>query len=315
MIQSIMRLLPEPPSFIKKGSIVFNGEELVGKTEVQMRKHRGNSFAMIFQDSMTALNPTMRVGNQIVEAMRVHKKISKREAKFSAIETMLKVGLPNPEHIFKAYSHTLSGGMRQRVMIAMALCCNPEILFADEPTTALDVTTQAQILDLMLEIKEKLKSSLVLITHDLGVVAKMADRLAVMYAGQIVEEGTKEDIYYNHKHPYTWGLLGSMPNLVQTRKGKLISITGTPPDLFSPPLGCSFAPRCKYAMNICFKEMPLPQYFRREHRVRCWLYHDECPTLVTPPIRNKKDSYFLEEVGYDEQKLVRSEKCFENIQD
>ncbi len=287
-VQAIMRLLPEPPAVIKKGSICFDGDELAGKSDKEMENYRGNAFSMIFQDSMTALNPTMKVGKQLVEAIKAHQKISSEAAKQSALQLLDKVGLPNPKLTYRTFPHTLSGGMRQRIMIAMALSCNPGVLFADEPTTALDVTMQAQILDLMANIKQERQNSIVLITHDLGVVAKMADRVAVMYAGQIIEEGDKEEIYYNPKHPYTWGLLGSMPNLIQERKGMLMSIAGSPPDLFSPPVGCAFAPRCDYGMKICVKQPPSNQHLTIGHKIRCWLYHEQSPRKIKPPVgRNK----------------------------
>lgn len=244
---------------------------------------------MVFQDSMTSLNPTMRVGRQLCEGIIKHQKVSREKAKEIAIEMLRQVGLPNPEKTYMRYPHTLSGGMRQRVMIAIAIACNPQILFADEPTTALDVTMQAQILDLMNGLKQKLGTAIILITHDLGVVAQMADRIAVMYAGRIVESGTADEIFYNPKHPYTWGLLGSMPSVEQSSreaKSELMSIPGTPPDLFAPPKGCAFAARCNYCMGACLKE-DAPEFKADDgHAVHCWLLDPRAPKVI-PPVGQK----------------------------
>ena len=287
--QTIMKLLPSPPARIKSGSILYKGEELVTKTDKEMEAYRGKEFSMVFQDSMTSLNPTMRVGRQLCEGIIKHQKVSREKAKEIAIEMLRQVGLPNPEKTYMRYPHTLSGGMRQRVMIAIAIACNPQILFADEPTTALDVTMQAQILDLMNGLKQKLGTAIILITHDLGVVAQMADRIAVMYAGRIVESGTADEIFYNPKHPYTWGLLGSMPSVEQSSreaKSELMSIPGTPPDLFAPPKGCAFAARCNYCMGACLKE-DAPEFKADDgHAVHCWLLDPRAPK-VTPPVRQK----------------------------
>ena len=287
--QTIMKLLPSPPARIKSGSILYKGEELVTKTDKEMEAYRGKEFSMVFQDSMTSLNPTMRVGRQLCEGIIKHQKVSREKAKKIAIEMLRQVGLPNPEKTYMRYPHTLSGGMRQRVMIAIAIACNPQILFADEPTTALDVTMQAQILDLMNGLKRKLGTAIILITHDLGVVAQMADRIAVMYAGRIVESGTADEIFYNPKHPYTWGLLGSMPSVEQSSreaKSELMSIPGTPPDLFAPPKGCAFAARCNYCMGACLKE-DAPEFKADDgHAVHCWLLDPRAPK-VTPPVGQK----------------------------
>lgn len=282
-IQTIMKLNPEPPARVKGGSILYRGEELIGKTNREMQAYRGKEFSMIFQDSMTSLNPTMRVGKQICEAILKHKDIFRADAKQIAIEMLAKVGLPNPEKCYRQYPHTLSGGMRQRAMIAMALSCGPAILFADEPTTALDVTTQAQILELMRQIKDSTGTSIVLITHNLGVVARMADRIAVMYAGKIVERGLPDDIFYRPKHPYTWGLLGSMPDMSQRTDRSLVSIPGTPPDLFAPPQGCAFASRCSYCMGVCLKKAPPVFDFGDGHESSCWLL-DSRAQEVKPPM-------------------------------
>ena len=241
---------------IKDGEVIFKGENLLDKTPKQMRKYQGNELSIIFQDPFTYLNPTMTVGKQIMEVYLKHNKASKKEAEAKAIEMLKMISLPNPEENMKRYPHQLSGGMRQRIMIAMALINNPKVLFADEPTTALDVTVQAQIIDLMNNLKKQLDSSIVLITHDMGVVANMADRIYIMYAGKIMEEGTSSDIFKNPNHPYTLGLLNSVPRLDQKTKGKLYSIAGSPPDLLDPPVGCPFAARCKMAMNICARKMP-----------------------------------------------------------
>ena len=241
---------------IKDGEVLFKGENLLDKTPKQMRKYQGNELSIIFQDPFTYLNPTMTVGKQIMEVYLKHNKASKKEAEAKAIEMLKLISLPNPEENMKRYPHQLSGGMRQRIMIAMALINNPKVLFADEPTTALDVTVQAQIIDLMNNLKKQLDSSIVLITHDMGVVANMADRIYIMYAGKIMEEGTSSDIFKNPNHPYTLGLLNSVPRLDQKTKGKLYSIAGSPPDLLDPPVGCPFAARCNKAMNICARKMP-----------------------------------------------------------
>lgn len=285
-IQTIMKLLPTPPSRIKSGSILYRGEELVSKTDKEMENYRGKEFSMVFQDSMTSLNPTMRVGNQLCEGIIKHQKVSHAKAKEIAIQMLRQVGLPNPEKCFRRYPHTLSGGMRQRVMIAMAISCNPQILFADEPTTALDVTMQAQILDLMNNLKKQMGTAIILITHDLGVVAQMADRISVMYAGKIVESGTADEIFYNPRHPYTWGLLGSMPSVADSArrvKSELFSIPGSPPDLFAPPKGCAFAARCRYCMGACQK-LDAPDFYADDgHLVRCWLMDERAPK-ITPPV-------------------------------
>ena len=285
-MQTIMGLLPSPPSRIKSGQILYEGVDLVTKTDKEMEAYRGKEFSMVFQDSMTSLNPTMRVGRQICEGIIKHQHVSRAKAKEIAIDMLRKVGLPNPEQCYRRYPHTMSGGMRQRVMIAMALCCHPKILFADEPTTALDVTMQAQILDLMNNLKKTTGTAIVLVTHDLGVVAQMADRISVMYAGKIVESGTADQIFYNPRHPYTWGLLGSMPSVAQSSnnaKSELMSIPGSPPDLFAPPKGCAFAARCPYAMTACQKVDADIFTADDGHMVRCWLMDSRAPA-VTPPV-------------------------------
>ena len=253
---SIMKLLPQPPVLYKGGEIIFEGENLLTKTEKQMNEYRGNKIAMIFQDPMTSLNPTMKIGKQIVEGLRRHTGMSTDEANKKAIEMLELVAVPHADKRVHQYPHEFSGGMRQRVMIALAMSCNPSLLIADEPTTALDVTVQAQILDLMKGIQDKLGMSIILITHDLGIVADKADDVVVMYAGQIVEQGKTNDIFYNPKHPYTKNLLASVPRPDMKKGEPLYSIQGTPPDLYKPPMGCGFFDRCSEAMIVCEKNMP-----------------------------------------------------------
>ncbi len=276
---SIMRLLQHPGKIIG-GDIIFNGENLMDKSDKEMQAIRGNDIAMIFQDPMTSLNPVYTVGNQIIEAIVKHQKISKADAKTKAIEMLNIVGIPSPEKRIDQYPHEFSGGMRQRAMIAMALSCEPQLLIADEPTTALDVTIQAQILELMKDLKNKLDTSIILITHDLGVVADVCARIIVMYGGIILEEGRSEDIFYNPKHPYTLGLLKSIPKLADKEdKERLIPIPGSPPDLLKPPKGCPFAARCEYAMKICIDKMPEYTYVKEDHRSMCWLLHPDAPKV------------------------------------
>ena len=267
---SIMRLIPSPPGKITKGSIMYKGKDLAKTPDKEMRRIRGVDISMIFQDPMTALNPTLTIGNQLIEGLLQHKKVSREEAKNKAVEMMELVGIPNPFERLKQYPHQFSGGMRQRIVIAMALICDPDLLIADEPTTALDVTIQAQILELFNQIQEKTGVSIILITHDLGVVAKIADRIAVMYAGKIIEMGKKKEIFYNPQHPYTQGLLNSVPRL-DLKEDKLKPIDGTPPDLFSPPLGCPFTARCPHAMVVCNKVYPFQTELNDTHYVECWL--------------------------------------------
>ncbi|MFZ5966079.1 MAG: ABC transporter ATP-binding protein [Bacillota bacterium] len=273
---SIMKLLQYPGKIVE-GEVFFKGENLVNKSEKEMQTIRGNEIAMIFQDPMTSLNPVYTVGDQIMEALRKHQGLSKKDAKEKAIEMLRLVGIPSPEKRVDNYPHEFSGGMRQRGMIAMALSCEPSLLIADEPTTALDVTIQAQILELMKDLKEKINTSIILITHDLGVVADVCSRIVVMYGGLIMEEGSTHDIFYNPKHPYTWGLLKSIPRLDLGGKKRLVPIEGTPPDLLHPPKGCPFAARCPYAMKICQEAMP--QYYEtgNNHRSACWLLDKNAP--------------------------------------
>ncbi|CAG9607069.1 ABC transporter ATP-binding protein [Pseudoneobacillus rhizosphaerae] len=268
---SIMRLIPQPPGKIVNGDIKFNGESLLIKTEKEMRSIRGNRISMIFQEPMTSLNPVYKIGDQISESIIIHQKKSKKEALAEAINLLNLVGIPEPERRINQYPHELSGGMRQRVMIAIALACQPELLIADEPTTALDVTIQNQILQLMKTLKQKINMSIMLITHDLGVVAEMADNVVVMYAGQVVEQGDVYTIFENPKHPYTEGLLKSMPS-AEKRIGKLYAIEGVVPNPLNLPSGCRFAARCEYATALCYDEMPDIQKIGNEEAVRCWKY-------------------------------------------
>ncbi|WP_195989419.1 ABC transporter ATP-binding protein [Clostridium sp. D53t1_180928_C8] len=280
-MMTIMRLLGENAK-IEAESITFDDKDITKPNEKLMQTIRGNDMSMIFQDPMTSLNPLFTVGDQLTEHLIKHKKISKKEAKEKAIKMLDMVGIPSPEKRLKQYPHEFSGGMRQRVMIAMSLICEPKLIIADEPTTALDVTIQAQILDLMKDLKEKLDTSIILITHDLGVVADLCSRINVMYGGLIVEEGTTEDIFYRGKHPYTWGLLRSVPNPKSELKEKLIPIEGQPPDLLKPPVGCPFTARCDYAMKICKEKQPPLFEIEEGHRAACWLCHKNAPKVESP---------------------------------
>ena len=285
-MMSIMRLI-DSNGRIVNGDIIFDGKDISKVKDSEMNSIRGNDIGMIFQDPMTSLNPVYTIGDQLMEPLLKHKGMSKEEARKEAIEMLGLVGIPSPEKRMKQYPHEFSGGMRQRAMIAMSLICKPKLIIADEPTTALDVTIQAQILDLMKDLKNKLNTSIILITHDLGVVADLCSRINVMYGGIVVETGTTEDIFYRGKHPYTWGLLGSVPNPKETTKEKLKPIEGQPPDLLKPPVGCPFAARCDYAMKICIEKQP-PQFEVGEnHKCACWLCHENAPK-VESPIRREK---------------------------
>lgn len=277
--QSIMRLIPSPPSRVKKGSVIFNNKEILKLSEKEMQAVRGSEIGMIFQDPMTSLNPTMTIGKQIMEGLMKHRHLSSAQAQQEALRMLNLVNIPNAERRIKQYPHEFSGGMRQRAMIAIALACNPKLLIADEPTTALDVTIQAQIIDLMKGLQKELSTAIILITHDLGVVADMAQRIVVMYAGKIVESGTLDDIFYNPKHPYTWGLLKSVPRLDAKQKEELMPIDGTPPDLFAPPVGCGFAARCEYCMKVCKEGQPEMQEVEKGHTAACWLMHPNAPKV------------------------------------
>lgn len=267
---TIMGLIPKPAGRVKNGSVIFKGKDLTKLDKSEMRKVQGVDISMIFQDPMTALNPTLKIGEQLTEGLRTHQKVSKTEARQKAIKLLEVVGIPNPEERLKQYPHQFSGGMRQRIVIAIALICEPELLIADEPTTALDVTIQAQILELFEEIQERTGVSIILITHDLGVVAKIADRIAVMYAGKVIEIGDKREVFYTPQHPYTKGLLASVPRL-DLKEEELQPIEGTPPDLFSPPIGCPFTARCPFAMEVCERIYPATTGLSTTHAVDCWL--------------------------------------------
>ena len=271
--QSMMKLIPMPPGEIKKGEILFNGENLVKKSNKQMEAIRGKEIGMIFQDPMTSLNPTMTIGRQITEGLIKHQNMSRSDARKRAVELLSMVGIPQPDKRIEQYPHEFSGGMRQRAMIAIALACSPKLLIADEPTTALDVTIQAQILELMKDLQKKTGTSIILITHDLGVVAEMCDRVIVMYAGKVIESGTVDDIFYNPQHPYTKGLLRSVPRLDLNREEPLTPIYGTPPDLLRPPKGCAFVARCESAMRVCQEFDPEMSDVSRTQKSACWLQH------------------------------------------
>ena len=269
---SIMRLVPYPPGRIVSGQIIFKDKALLRLDPETMRQIRGNEISMIFQEPMTSLNPVYTIGDQIAEAIKLHQRLNKKKTKEKVIEILDLVGIPDPSKRFKDYPHQLSGGMRQRVMIAMALSCQPDLLIADEPTTALDVTIQAQILDLMESLKEKIKMSVIMITHDLGVIAEIAQKVMVMYAGHVVEKAPVRDLFHNPLHPYTIGLLGSLPRLDETKtsQGRLKAIRGMVPDLLRMPPGCSFAPRCDWVKQHCRENEPLLKELRHGHFVSCW---------------------------------------------
>ncbi|MEG1548389.1 MAG: ABC transporter ATP-binding protein [Clostridia bacterium] len=270
---SIIGLLQSPGKVIG-GNILFGGENVLEYDDKRMQDFRGSKVSMIFQNPMTCLNPVYTVGNQLIEALLCHSKISKKEAYDRAVEMLELVGIHETKRRMKQYPHELSGGMRQRVMIAMGLICSPELLIADEPTTALDVTIQAQILELMKSIQKKTKMAIIFITHNLGVVADICDRISVMYAGKIVEQGRVDDIFYNPAHPYTQGLLRSMPRVDAESYERLIPIEGTPVDMLNPPTGCPFGPRCEHCMKLCLKQNPPNITVGDEHRAACWLLYE-----------------------------------------
>jgi len=275
--QSLMRLIPNPPAQTS-GKITFKDIDLLQLSQKEMESVRGKDIGMIFQDPMTSLNPTLTIGTQIIEGLKKHENISNNVARKRAFDMLKLVGIPNPEHRIDQYPHQFSGGMRQRAMIAIALACNPALLIADEPTTALDVTIQAQIMNVMKDLQRQMGTSIILITHDLGVVADVCDRVIVMYAGKVVETGTKHEIFNNPQHPYTRGLLRSVPRLDQKKNEPLVPIYGTPPDLISPPKGCSFCARCPEAMLLCVDHDPdlvIAEEDNREsdHRSACWMLH------------------------------------------
>ena len=277
-VKSIMGLLPKNGKVVE-GSILLEGKDLAKYSERQMQSVRGSDISMIFQDPMTSLNPTMTIGKQIVEVLKEHRRdMTKAQMKERALELISLVGISNPEARFDQYPHQLSGGMRQRVVIAVALACDPRILIADEPTTALDVTIQAQILDLMRDLQKKIKTSIIIITHNLGVVANIADRVAVMYGGQLVETADVRDLFYETAHPYTKGLLASIPKASE-KGSELTAIPGTPPDLMEPPKGCPFAARCTKTMEVCRQYPPEDMLCGENHHVRCWLLDERAKAL------------------------------------
>lgn len=289
--KAINGLLPKKNTNIDHGEILFNGKDLLKFSESEMQKVRGKDIAMIFQDPMTSLNPTLSVGKQIAEPMIRHLGYSNEKAIERAIEWMQLVGIKNPKKTHKHFPHQFSGGMRQRVMIAIALACEPKILIADEPTTALDVTIQAQILELMNDLKNTIDTSIIFITHDLGVVAQMANRIAVMYAGQIVEIGTNDEIFYNPKHPYTWGLLASIPSVDESQT-ELYTIPGAPPNLLHEPKGDAFAPRNEFALNIDFEQEPEMFKVSKTHSAKTWLLHPNAPAVEPPEnIKRRNEKY------------------------
>ena len=278
--KAIMRLLQKPFAEIKEGSqVIYRGQDVLKMSKKELQNYRGDEVSMIFQDPMTSLNPTMTVGKQIMESLILHRGLDKKAAREEAINMLKLVKIPDAEKRVDAYPHEMSGGMRQRVMIAIALSCNPALLIADEPTTALDVTIQAQIMDLLGELKKELNTAIILVTHDLGVVADFADRIQVMYAGQVIERGTVREIFHHAKHPYTWALLSSVPRLDTENKKELYALQGTPPDLINELNHCPFAARCEYCMGICKEAMPEETLVDGTHKVSCWLQHPDAPKV------------------------------------
>lgn len=283
--KAIMGLLPESNAMVNReegAKILFHGEDLLEYDEKRMVAVRGKKISMIFQDPMTSLNPTMKIGDQIMESMLIHERITKEEAAKKALTMLELVKIPNAAERMKQYPFEFSGGMRQRAMIAVALACKPEVLIADEPTTALDVTIQAQIMELIGELQRELDMAVILVTHDLGVVASVADRIQVMYAGKIVERGSVDEIFYESAHPYTRALLHSVPKIHTESKETLYSLKGTPPDLIHPPVGCSFAPRCEFGMKVCRQYYPETTKFSEEQECSCWLHHPKADTTGLP---------------------------------
>ena len=287
--KSIMGLIKGPAGEIKEGStILYNGDNILNYSKKQWQAYKGGECAIIFQDALASLNPTMRVGKQIMENLMAHKNMDKKSAQKEAVEMLRMVGIPEPEKRVKQYPHEFSGGMRQRVMIAIAFACDPKLLICDEPTTALDVTIQGQILDIIKDLQKKHNTSVIIITHDLGVVANLAQDIAVMYSGVIVEKGKCADIFYRPRHPYTWALIESVPRLDLENKQELASIPGTPPDLLNPPKGCPFSTRCRYCMEICKEEMPERTDFGDGHMASCWLHHEMAPKMEMPERKGGK---------------------------
>jgi peptide/nickel transport system ATP-binding protein len=310
--KSILRLIKGPIGEIKENSkIVFNGKNILDFGKKELEHFRGGEVSMIFQDPMTSLNPTMKVGKQIAESIMIHRNMKKEEAEKEAVKMLKLVKIPNAEMRAMEYPHQFSGGMRQRAMIAIALACNPKILIADEPTTALDVTVQAQIMGLMRELQEELGTAIVLITHDLGVVADSAQKVAVMYGGKIIEKGLVEEIFYNPQHPYTSSLLKAIPKLDMDNKEKLTSIEGTPPDLVAPPKGCPFAPRCKHCMPICKRKQPSVTDITETHSTMCWLQHEYAPKVDLTV--NLEQTGKNTDTGSDNSKIIQASRKLEPL--
>ena len=276
---SVTGLLPYNAE-ISSDAITFDGRDISRLSKKEMRKLHGSEIGMIFQDPMTSLNPLFTVENQLTEPLKIHRHMDKASAREKALELLRQVDIPNPEARLKQYPHELSGGLRQRVMIAIAIACAPKLIIADEPTTALDVTIQAQILDLLQGLKRDSQASIIMITHDMGVIASMCSRILVMYGGTICEQGDVREIFYSARHPYTWGLLNSIPKVHQKRGEKLVPIHGTPPDMLQPPAGCPFAPRCRYCMPVCRICMPPETALSDTHRVACHLMHPKAPKVT-----------------------------------
>ena len=276
---SVMGLLPDYAQ-IKADSILFDGKEMTKLSGKALRAMHGSEIGMIFQDPMTSLNPLFTVESQLIEPLKIHRRMDKKQARQRALELLKQVEIPNPEARLKQYPHELSGGLRQRVMIAIAIACGPKMIIADEPTTALDVTIQAQILDLLKHLKQETKTSIIMITHDLGVIASMCTRILVMYGGTICEQGSAREIFYEPKHPYTWGLLNSIPKAQDGPQEKLIPIKGTPPDMLKPPAGCPFSPRCRYCMPVCRSYAPPVTRLSDTHLVACHLMHPKAPKIT-----------------------------------
>jgi oligopeptide/dipeptide ABC transporter ATP-binding protein len=276
-VQSIMGLIPMPPGRITRGTALLDGVDIVRQKIVNGKDVRGNRVGMIFQDPMSALNPTMRVGDQIAETLQVHRGFSKRQAFVRAVEVLALTNIPEAEKRARQYPFAFSGGMLQRAMIAIAIACEPAVLIADEPTTALDVTIQAQILDLLKALQRRNGMAIVLITHDLGVVARMADEVAIMYAGEMIEKGSVDDVFYRAAHPYTLGLKAAMPSSTTSKAEGLRPIEGTPPDLFAPPVGCGYFARCPHAMRLCGPSHPPRFDVNPRHDAMCWLHHPDAP--------------------------------------
>jgi len=284
-MMSILKLLDDN-AVVSADEIKFKGIDLMDKDAKFMRTLLGSGIGMVFQDPLTSLNPLYTIGNQIMEPIKIHTNMSSKDARAKAVELLRLVGIPSPESRLKQYPHELSGGMRQRVMIAIAISCEPDLLVADEPTTALDVTIQAQILDLMVDLKNKINTSIILISHDLGIISGMCERVIVMYGGMVMEEGSIDDIFYKTSHPYTKGLLNSIPKIENGKREKLVPIFGSPPDLLNPPKGCPFSGRCDYAMKICGSHLPGMKEISQSHRSACWMLHPKAATLSKGVLTN-----------------------------